>query len=150
MIYLKRFNENNKSDYYNQMEEDDFYQIHFIKVDRKYLEQLKKEKTNHNIKYVVCDYLRWPLYPPPRDPDSDEQQMIIVGETPNSKFKSQSQRSSYLSDKPEYLLEFEIYEMSDEWFVVCILNIETFAYTYYKCDQWDGVIQLLKDKKLIQ
>ena len=137
MIYLKRFNENNKSDYYNQMEEDDFYQIHFIKVDRKYLEQLKKEKTNHNIKYV-------------RDPDSDEQQMIIVGETPNSKFKSQSQRSSYLSDKPEYLLEFEIYEMSDEWFVVCILNIETFAYTYYKCDQWDGVIQLLKDKKLIQ
>jgi len=40
-----------------------------------------------------------------------------------------------------------LYKLEDDYFV-CILN-EDEGITYYKCDQWEGLLMLLKDKKVI-
>ena len=39
----------------------------------------------------------------------------------------------------------DIFECDDEWFLVA--NYNTFG--YYKCDQYDGLIYCLKDKRFI-
>jgi hypothetical protein len=137
MIYLKRFNESS-SEYYTQMDEDDFFELHYIDVNLKYFEDIKKYKISQNVKYK-------------KDPESDDQQMIIKAGGQNFKFKNQSERSKMVDSNPGYFIEFEIYEMSDEWFVVCLFDYANKGDEYYyKCDQWDGVIQLLKDKKIIK
>jgi hypothetical protein len=42
---------------------------------------------------------------------------------------------------------FSVYKMKDEYYMVRIFLGEIDE--YYKCDQWEGFIQLLKDKKII-
>ena len=37
----------------------------------------------------------------------------------------------------------------DEWFYVSSYNPETSDETYYKCDQFEGLVKFLKDKKII-
>jgi hypothetical protein len=51
------------------------------------------------------------------------------------------------------LINFEIFALPDEWFLV-LERVKRFisgdgVNRYYKCDQLEGVIELLKDKKLI-
>ena len=51
-------------------------------------------------------------------------------------------------------VDMDIYEMNDEWFFVRLdprsSRTESQFSVYYKCDQWDGVVQLLKDKKILK
>ena len=47
-------------------------------------------------------------------------------------------------------IKFEIFALPDEWFLV-LERVKIFGHSvnkYYKCDQLEGVIELLKDKKL--
>ena len=53
-------------------------------------------------------------------------------------------------------IHFEIIELEDEWFIVTIptgnsknpKGAKEIIWTTYKCDQWDSVIRLFKDKVL--
>jgi hypothetical protein len=52
---------------------------------------------------------------------------------------------------------FEIFELVDEWFMVRLelqerkyIKVEEPTYNEYMCDQWEGVLKLLQDKKIIQ
>lgn len=49
--------------------------------------------------------------------------------------------------------KFEIFQLPDDWFLV-LERVRTFASgdginKYYKCDQFEGLVKLLKDKKVI-
>ena len=47
-------------------------------------------------------------------------------------------------------ISFTVGKFDDEWFTAMIIisTKDAFRYEYYKCDQFDGLINLLKDKKL--
>lgn len=55
-------------------------------------------------------------------------------------------------EKKKKRINIEISEMEDEWYYVSIETIEdnTQSEKWYKCDQRDGLMQLLKDKKIIK
>jgi hypothetical protein len=40
-----------------------------------------------------------------------------------------------------------ITKLEDRYFIVCTLNIG--LNSFYKCDQWEGLLKLLKDKNII-
>jgi len=44
-------------------------------------------------------------------------------------------------------ITIDIYETDDEWFYVVYNHVST-PIKYYKCDQIDGVLKLLKDKNI--
>jgi len=49
--------------------------------------------------------------------------------------------------------KFEIFQLPDDWFLVlervCTFENGDGINKYYKCDQFDGLVKLLKDKKVI-
>jgi hypothetical protein len=58
-----------------------------------------------------------------------------------------------INDMP-YEISSEISELDDEWFIVFIehknIEEEEVWQQCYKCDQWDGLIKCLEDKKIIK
>jgi len=138
MKYLKPFYEST-NEFYHEIDENEeviqtlmqFY-VKYIDIKKKHFEELKKyTELSNTIKYV-------------KDPESDDKQMIIVNLVPKEKYIPQKR-----------VIEFEIYEMMDEWFVVCFYNYHPGKFicsttNYFKCDQFEGVIKLLKDKKIIK
>lgn len=57
-------------------------------------------------------------------------------------------------NKPKYPSEILIYKLNDEWYLVRLLDSKPtldqrrieIKYYYYKCDQWDGLMNLLDTK----
>jgi len=45
-------------------------------------------------------------------------------------------------------IEYAIYKLQDEWFLVEVMFDEVDGFTYYKCDQLEGLISWLKSLKL--
>ena len=46
-------------------------------------------------------------------------------------------------------VDMDIYEMDDEWFIVKFYDDGYGLSQIYKCDQFGGIVKLLKDKKII-
>lgn len=45
----------------------------------------------------------------------------------------------------KYNVEIEIYSVKDEWFYICIYRKLNEVTTYYKCDQFYGLIKCIED-----
>lgn len=142
MKRIRKFLENNSDKFYRIITEDEFYDLEFVDINGKYLESLKKMNIKHRLKLD-------------KDMESDDQQMMIVGDPPPITFKSQTERSEYIKRYPQMGILFDIFEMYDEWFVVWVTNMDSsdgdwgFMDSYFKCDQWGGVIRLLGDIGII-
>jgi hypothetical protein len=48
-----------------------------------------------------------------------------------------------------YMIFFRIFKLNDEWFLVERENITKNTKLYYKCDQFDGLIELLEDEGVV-
>lgn len=48
-----------------------------------------------------------------------------------------------------YMIFFRIFKLNDEWFLVERENITKNIKLYYKCDQFDGLIELLEDEGVV-
>ena len=46
-------------------------------------------------------------------------------------------------------LDILLDKYNDEWYLVRFIRRVGDRFTYYKCDQWDGMLNLLKDKDII-
>ena len=84
-------------------------------------------------------------------------QFSNLSKTSDRDFPSVDFASFTFNIELEYPLKIylHIYEIEDEWFIVKLSAYGDYALksmrpTMYKCDQWDGVVQLLKDKKIIK
>ena len=128
MRYLKRFNESNS--YYEEITITDFFDLDIINIEDKYLDMLKKYNIKHDIRL------------------QRGKSTFIIG-TLNLKFKTAQERMDSLKKHPGYFKEIEIWELRDEWFIVNINDLSIAQEIYYKCDQWSGVIDLLKDNRII-
>jgi hypothetical protein len=140
MKHIKLFLEGfDKSEYYHEIDVDE-YDSCFGLIDDYYVEQEYKivdidEKYLDILKNRSIGKLEFEIY-------SD----ISVSELKINKKMAIGIYSDIGSIK--------IYEISDEWFVVYVADVlkkETDDFeTFYKCDQFDGLVELLKDRGVIR
>ena len=151
MIYLKKFNEN-IGEFYIKVDEDEFANLSLISFEDGYLENLQEFNTKYVFKYKNSIGAFFGGY----DSKLSVTGRHIIGsvrrgEKSAIKFKDQSERSLHIQNYPQDFIFVEIFEMIDEWFIVSFTNLVEINsdYVYYKCDQWNGVIKLLKDNKIL-
>jgi hypothetical protein len=141
MKYLKLF-EGYLDRYYTEIPEDEFYEIfrsgidsshELVDIGLDYFERLKGYKTDMNIRYNL-------LRP-------DVKGILIDSSV---RFRSQGERLRELEKRPHLGYYFEVYGFSDEWFLVKFEDCCSIEVVYYKCDQMEGLIRLLKDKNVIE
>lgn len=149
MKYLNYFRENNSSDSYREISIDEYNKLfrdddfgddedpdqpNYLSFTKNELDYIKK-LVLHSNKNVFYDKTISLYYPP----------------ISNEVFT--------LLNRPD--LQLAIRKFNDEWFSVMIMilpsadklrsgnyQFDDFKYEYYKCDQLDGIGDLLKDKKL--
>ena len=156
MIHIKLFEAFKDEDYYKIISEDNFYdmvmdgidsssQLEDIKVD--YFEKLKGYKTDMNIRFDRSSRISSLI---------EKFVRIISIDSTSIKFRSQGERLKELEKRPHLGYCFEIYGFTDEWFLVYFEdNVSRATFSdprlpiYYKCDQFEGLIKLLKDKNII-
>jgi hypothetical protein len=154
MKYLKLF-EGYLDRYYTEIPEDEFYEIfrsgidsshELVDIGLDYFERLKSYETDMNIRYnllrpdVQCHY----IYPAA----AKTVKGILIDSS--VKFRSQGERLREIEKRPYLGYYFEIYGFSDEWFLVKFEDCCSIEVVYYKCDQMEGLIRLLKDKNVIE
>jgi hypothetical protein len=130
MKHIKNFNESNKEEYYQElgMEEWDTFQP--LDISEKFYKRIDS-LVDKSIYSTRLGY-----------GDGDKSSILIIG-SPNT-----HARRRMLPTNGKY--SCCIFTSDDEWYWVCI-NSEKALYqdSYYKCDQWEGLLMLLKDKKII-
>lgn len=133
MKYLKLFEWNSKvlpdkSDYYYpiNINTEEYDELKFVSISKQSIEYLSNITPNHT--YKIQDYFA------PGIPGEIEYLRFF-------KFKNITQ---YSIRKPDTISHFFVKELEDEYFYVSISNGRS-----YKCDQLDGIRELLEDLNII-
>lgn len=126
MIHLKMFEGFDKKGYYEEIPYDKFmtYVRDSIDIDPKYLGVIRNNISNWTSGRIGTNGFHYSNSTPAK---------VIEFKIPNEGFG------------PTY--PSKIFELSDEWFLVFLIENDDIS-SIYKCDQIDGVIELLKDKGL--
>lgn len=131
MKYLKNFYESYTNDYYNEISNNEYRDTLY--------KDFVANPVNFNIKnrYRLMSMLNNSAY---------SNMDISLGRT-DVKRNGNNQICNYIQinlDKNKYKdYQIKIYEMEDDWYLVSSFN------NYYKCNQFDGLIKLLKDLTII-
>lgn len=158
MRYIKRFNESKSNGEYQIVDNESFEDMNDVDISKKEFNLIKSlfNKSNKNIKH------------PSRIVFKDSFSMIkTVGTTfgigkdiiPSHIFIVFEDADKMKSEKyVELICSMDIFKYEDEWYQVIFRedykknyrsntrrNTET-----YKCDQFEGLIQLLKDKNILR
>jgi hypothetical protein len=129
-LFTESFKE---EDYYNRITSEEYMETKCIPFDISELQTLKslKLKEGLGIFYLCLDYE--PFY---KTPDEFKYNKVhYVGLKPIS--------------GDESITDYSISKTNDEWFYVRIYWVSQFGgshYDYFKCDQMEGVLKLLKDE----
>ena len=134
MIHIKLFEGFGTDDYYKEIthEEYDLHRDSFINMSK---------SDSYNLKTVISDdYYMEDMPPLSNNPE-------INGHLIEKRFRYLYCRRKVLGVG---INPFTIVSLEDDWYLVCITDqgIRPVTSFYYKCDQWDGLIKLLKDKGL--
>lgn len=134
MKYIKKFNEGEKDDYYIEISSSNRAEID--NSHNKYLE-ISKQSINYILK----------LFPDIKRRDGEFGNDGYTYKLPKI---SHSSNNNYICIYLNNSNLMYIIEMEDEWFIVSINIIHTYTTTKYKCDQLDGIKELLIDKGIIK
>jgi hypothetical protein len=134
MKYLKLFNESKKekeNEFYQEVDPLDFFNDNTDRfVDMKKAEELIELLPEGKI----CE-------------------IALFGYPKQDKKYVKFSIDKDINDMP-YEISSEISELDDEWFIVLIIHrnmeVEEVWEECYKCDQWDGLIKCLEDKRIIK
>jgi len=128
MKHLKPFNESNADEYYQEIELGEYYdRFDWETFTNKEFDEIEKLALSLNTSdYLVIDF----------DKECEPHSEIVISDKIGAKLK-------------EYDL-FRIFKCKDEWYYVrqerTLTNSTFLTSFFYKCDQWEGLINLLKDK----
>ena len=138
MIHIKLFEGFGTDDYYKEIthEEYDLHRDSFINMSK---------SDSYKLKYgIISDDYYVEDMPHP----------VLLSNNPEINEPLIEKRLRYLYCRRKVLGSginpFTIVSLEDDWYLVCITDqgIRPVTSFYYKCDQWDGLIKLLKDKGL--
>ena len=128
MKHIKLFEGFNNDDYYQEIDYDDWWDNREIRI----------EMSSRTIEVISGILMFW-------DIDVDDNKDMISAYNQNVSIKN-------------YDYEIKVYEVDDEYFYVQVTRSypgstpagSTFKQlSWYKCDQFDGLKKLLKDKEII-
>lgn len=129
MIHLRKFNESSEDDneYYHEIdapvvESGEWNYVDFTKVEQLY--DLLADQEGIDLTIETYGY-----------PEKDKRELVLDVDREGSVVR-----------------RVEIFELDDEWYIAVFDKKEgdEIWERWYKCDQYDGLIRLLKDKKIIR
>ena len=129
MIHLRKFNESSEDDnkYYQEIDEPGVDSTEWNYVDFSKVEQLRDLLADQEGIDLTIETYGYP--------ESDKRELVLDVDREGSVVR-----------------RVEIFELDDEWYVDVFDKKEgdEIWERWYKCDQYDGLIKLLKDKKIIR
>jgi hypothetical protein len=153
MRHIRLFEGFKKDTYYNEITEDDFYNMLTDGIDSNskledigldYFEKLKGYDSDMNIRIGKSNRISSVIEKVVR--------IVLIDSSGKVFFRSHMQKEEVFKKKPQLGYYFEIYGFSDEWFLVFFADYSKpgIEAIYYKCDQFDGLTELLKNKEIIK
>jgi hypothetical protein len=155
MRHLKLFLEGfDKSEYYVEIPESEFYDILRFGISSdvqledniglEYYDRLKGDyKSDLNIRLGLSTRISSIINKVVR--------IILIDSSGMIRYKGQIDRLRDLANRPYMGYYVEVYGLGDEWFLVYFEDYSKAKneVVYYKCDQFEGLVELLGDKKMI-
>ena len=164
MKYIKLFNESSSEEYYTIIDEDDFmrlFQNNVIDITKNSITKLSKHFNKWAGMIIHKATEETKLL-------EDEKKLLKAGMGTSRRIKTWDLKLKYLGKEKGsieminimfsdlYLLDndwekfiskvqIQIWEIEDEWFIVDISLLRLQHQAFFKCDQTDGVWELLKD-----
>ena len=144
---IRKFESFNNNEYYSEISESEFEGDSYKPIDFKHTNELNRWIESHH--GFISDE-ETPLRNMTGFQHGHNYKPFFIGEVYFNK-RGLHRRNGVLSYKIESDKWFcIIFESNDEWFWVNLEDQNSpFINYYYKCDQFDGLTKLLKDKKVI-
>jgi len=129
MKHLRKFNESSddENEYYHEIDDPGVDSTEWNYVDFTKVDQLCDLLADQEGIEVSIEYYGYP--------EKDQRELVIDVDREGSVVRM-----------------VEIFELDDEWYIAVFDKKEgdEIWERWYKCDQYDGLIKLLKDKKIIR
>jgi hypothetical protein len=163
MKYIKLFNESSSEEYYDRIDQDEFMRLFHnqtVDMSKNSVERLSKSfnKSAGMIIHKATEETKLL---------EDEKKLLKAGMGTSRRIKTWDLKLKYLGKEKGsveminimftdlYLVDdwekfiskvqIQIWEIEDEWFIVDVSLLRLQHQVFFKCDQTDGVWELLKD-----
>jgi hypothetical protein len=129
MRHIKLFEIFGKDDYYSESSGEEFINLELVDASKEVYDKLIEMR----------DRKVWGIY---------RVGNIIVRRMGRESFISIN--IWRVDEQTDETIVWRIWECSDEWFFVEVRDTQSSISLYYKCDQFEGLVELLKDKGIIK